>query len=589
MRCRGVGVRVGLVLSLAAACATEPPVPTSIRVSETSVTLDAIGATHLLTAEVLDQRGRPLPAETVSWTSRTPSVVTVSSSGLLTAVGNGNGEVRASSGTLEAMVAVTVAQAVAALEGVSGDGQVGEAGAPLPAPLVVRARDRLGVPVAGASVRFEVLEGGGSVAPSTASTDAQGRASAVWTLGAAGVPQQVRASHAESGRSVFFTATSVEPNVPTAVAKVSGDGQVGLVGTRTNERPAVRVLNGVGAPVAGVTVTFTVIAGGGSVEPASSVTGTDGIASTAWTLGPAPGPNGLRAAVAGVDSVEFSATGATAAFDVDVRPLTSMTATQQQAFLDAAARWEALIFGDLPDLRVVLDSAQLANCVPGGPPGLDEVVDDVIIFARVDSIDGPGSVLGRAGPCFVRQAGLLPVLGVMVFDEADLGNLETSGHLDEVILHEMGHVLGIGSLWPLFGLLTDPDTNDPIFTGPRAIAAFDRIGGASYSGRKVPVEGTPAPPGTRNAHWRESVLRTELMTGFLNAGVPNPLSELSVASLWDLGYQVVLAAADPFVLPSALRAAGTPEPLLSLKDDILPGPVYVLDGAGRVVGVLGRW
>jgi hypothetical protein len=41
------------------------------------------------------------------------------------------------------------------------------------------------------------------------------------------------------------------------------------------------------------------------------------------------------------------------------------------------------------------------------------------------------------------------------------------------------------------------------------------------------------------------------MTGFLNGGV-NPTNRVTVASLQDLGYQVNLAAADPYTLPSSL-------------------------------------
>lgn len=51
-------------------------------------------------------------------------------------------------------------------------------------------------------------------------------------------------------------------------------------------------------------------------------------------------------------------------------------------------------------------------------------------------------------PCGLRNTGtLLPYVGLMRFDIADLSNLEASGELADVVLHEMGHVLGYGVLW----------------------------------------------------------------------------------------------------------------------------------------------
>ena len=52
-----------------------------------------------------------------------------------------------------------------------------------------------------------------------------------------------------------------------------------------------------GAPRAGVPVHWSVAAGGGSIEPISTETDAEGLASAAWTLGPA-GENAITAAVA---------------------------------------------------------------------------------------------------------------------------------------------------------------------------------------------------------------------------------------------------------------------------------------------------
>ena len=70
-----------------------------------------------------------------------------------------------------------------ALTASSGNGQIGTVGMPLPAPIVVRVTDPTGTPVVGATVAWSVASGGGTVSPTSASTDASGLASAAWTMG----------------------------------------------------------------------------------------------------------------------------------------------------------------------------------------------------------------------------------------------------------------------------------------------------------------------------------------------------------------------------------------------------------------------
>jgi len=152
----------------------------------------------------------------------------------------------------------------------------------------------------------------------------------------------------------------------------------------------------------------------------------------------------------------------------------------------------------------------------------------------------------------------LPVLGVMEFDVDDVNQLQNAGQFDEVVLHEMAHVLGFGSIWPDLNLLRGQGSIDPTFAGPSAGEAF--LGaetlGTEYSGTIVPVENSGG-LGTRDAHWRETVLGNELMTGFLNSGA-NPLSAITVASMRDEGYLADDTQADPFTFAAALRALSGP-------------------------------
>ena len=195
-------------------------------------------------------------------------------------------------------------------------------------------------------------------------------------------------------------------------------------------------------------------------------------------------------------------------------------------------------------------------------------------------------MLGSAGPCLIRDGDSLPLLGGMRFDSADVPTFVGNGLFDEIVMHEMGHVIGVGTLWRLKGLLVgavrDGGT-DPHFVGTLAIAAFDENGGAFYAlGAKVPVENIGG-AGTADGHWRESVFDTELMTGFIDAGT-NALSVITGASMADLGYVLVNnAGAEPYSVANPLSVRAEPGVQFALVDDIDRGPVLMIDARGRVV------
>lgn len=288
--------------------------------------------------------------------------------------------------------------------------------------------------------------------------------------------------------------------------------------------------------------------------------------------------------------------GAQPGFDIQLCYAEEASPTVQAAFASAVARWEGLITGDLSD--IMPDSGVHGSCLSGHTlPALSGTIDDLVIYVVVEPRDGPFGILGSAGPCRVRP-GNQAAVGAMNFDVDDLDRLADQGQLESVILHEMGHVLGIGTLWGLHGLIAntapagemDPEAYDTHFHGDSAIAAFDRNGGDARDpgDAKVPVQNI-GNLGSINGHWRESVMDHELMTPFLDGGVFNPLSEISVASLSDLGYTVNLGAADAFTVPFPTAALGVPGAStgeLELVDDLLDTPILVLDETGTVLSVI---
>jgi len=397
--------------------------------------------------------------------------------------------------------------------------------------------------------------------------------------------------------SASATAEVSVVQTPTQIQKVGGDGQTGIAGQALTSPLVVQVNDASGNPIPGASVTFTVVAGEGSIATTTTTTGSDGRVSTAFTTGTIAGSTQTVTATiaATVLSVSFTAIAAAdlASFNIGLRFLSPATPSQRQAFSDARIRWEAAITADLAG--GFLEAA--AGTCGTGSPALSQNVDDLIILVNTVENDGPGGVLGVAGPCYVRTTGDLPILGIMEFDVADLDTLEARGFLSSVILHEMGHVLGFGTLWDFQGLLADPTFPDPEpapenpgadphFTGPQGIAAFDNVGGAAYvTGAKVPVENTNG-RGTADGHWREVQFGTELMTGFIAPGL-SPLSIVTLASLADQGYAVDLATADPYSLLLSLRAFGE-RAQLPLGNDIFRGPVRKVDSRGRVTGLLRR-
>ena len=231
----------------------------------------------------------------------------------------------------------------------------------------------------------------------------------------------------------------------------------------------------------------------------------------------------------------------------------------QSTFNNAESTWESIITGYID-----------GDSFFGGP-----AVNSLVINATMSNIDGAGGTLGQAGPTngTTDASGfILTTAGTMEFDTSDFTSPTT--FFENVVLHEMAHVLGLGTLWQNNGLYspTGPTSTNPItgetvgrYTGANALAAYQQE--FDPSATFVPVE-KGGGGGTADGHWDEGDgggttgltsnifnedMNGEVMTGWANGSLY--ISNVTRGSLQDLGYNtVMLPVPEPSVLMMSLLA-----------------------------------
>jgi len=248
-----------------------------------------VGSTLSLSASVESVGGA---SEAVAWSSDDDAVAIVSASGVVSGVSVGEVHVTAASVVDPsqfdvATVAVVEAQSVESVT-------INEPGVTL---AVGSTADFTATVVATGDANTAVAWS--SSAAAVASVSAGGRVTAV-SAGMAVITATSVVDASKSGSvAVAVEAVSVEPGVPASVSVVSGDGQSASAGSAVVIAPSVLVRDAGGNVLAGVSVTFSVTAGGGNISPSSPVTtDADGIARLAsWVLGTTAGTNNLSAVV----------------------------------------------------------------------------------------------------------------------------------------------------------------------------------------------------------------------------------------------------------------------------------------------------
>jgi hypothetical protein len=433
----------------------------------------------------------------------------------------------------------------------------------------VRVSDAYDNAIAGVTVEFRATDGGGSVEGGLVVTDASGIAVVGgWTVGSQQGENALVAtlpSVPELAAVRFTTRAVLVSGEWLHLVKFAGDATTCPANTAGCSF-TVRVSDVSGSPVAGESVLWE----GPGGASATTVTNAHGL-STAPNLGPrtvGEYTQTARLLVPSDDATFRYRVVPGGGFHIDLRFVTDASPAVRAAFESARTRWQQVITGDIADFPLTGTNQVAANSCGITHPAVNEVVDDLLIFVEIVPIDGPGKILGSAGPCLIRGASGLPILGVVKLDKDDLDLMAGNGMLGDVILHEIGHVLGIGTLWQRFSLLRGAGTSDPYYTGERAQSGFVLGGGTIRNG--VPVENTGG-EGTREGHWRETTLGNELMTGFINRGA-NPLSVITVGSLLDMGYQVNFGAADGYALPGPMSGYSFGAEKHELHEVPLPAP-----------------
>ena len=403
-----------------------------------------------------------------------------------------------------------------------------------------------------------------------------------------------------SGGATSTGTTAAPPLLVSTTGTVQMSGCASAV---VPDTPVVVVKSADGAPLPGQTVTFAA-AGGGTVSATSRVTNALGQAGASWTLGTA-GAQTLTVSTGTATPLVYSATFTSAGpYCVELVYITSPDPELRMAAEHAAARWSSIISGAVPPQPI---NEATFNCAGVTIPAIQRTVKSLVIYVDLSPIPSTTKglvTLGQAGPCWIRDTTGLTVIGMLKLNSDYLLNNLTPLQSEDVVLHEMGHVLGFGTLWePVTGvtgmatlLLNPAPTGNPTFVGTTAAAQYV-LAGAATGTLAVPVENCGS-GGTINGHWREQSggapsnlgFGIELMTGYISApkGQRNPLSAVTIGAMADLGYTVSYATADSYTLGGQnclyplLYAPNQPSGLVRVGND------WVSEGLVKPTGVVGR-
>jgi hypothetical protein len=214
-------------------------------------------------------------------------------------------------------------------------------------------------------------------------------------------------------------------------------------------------------------------------------------------------------------------------FDIQVNlgnGLTGLNTPARNAIEQAAQFWEQVIshstFNGVHNLRIDVTGASLSN-----------------------------NTLAQAGPRgYQRDANNrdMPVTGAATINSNQFSTFNSdSNYLRDIMIHEFGHVLGIGTLWESRGRSFVRRADGTYNSNTYAGWAYGELNG-TFRQTAIPLT-TGVGSGSDYSHWREQVFTNEIMTHAIGSG-GSPMSQMTIASLRDIGWNVNYGAAQPYSL-----------------------------------------
>jgi hypothetical protein len=214
--------------------------------------------------------------------------------------------------------------------------------------------------------------------------------------------------------------------------------------------------------------------------------------------------------------------------------LSGFSSVAQNAIREAASFWE----------RVITHRSSITNSGP-------LVVDITSSYENTNT-------LASAGPSSLRLNGTNIIIerGSSTINTRFLNDYNANpNYLRDIMIHEFAHILGIGTLWEPTRFSWSDGTisyaGNNLINSSTATYNANTYAGHAYgemlgifTQRAVPVEAGVF------GHWDESRFDRELMTPQAEgSGIPIPLSQLTIASLRDIGWNVNYGAAETYLLP----------------------------------------
>ena len=179
--------------------------------------------------------------------------------------------------------------------------------------------------------------------------------------------------------------------------------------------------------------------------------------------------------------------------------------------------------------------------IVGYQPGITQTTLPITITGTTTGFaeaNGTSSIV--EGGFTIFQSGAIRV-NVDILEDFSNFRGEGLNVIDELMAHEIGHVLGIGTTWTANGVY---EQNSGEYTGQFGVAAYQQE--FDPDATFIPVE-LAGPPGSRNAHW-DQILRSAGEAGENNTGDPfdlSPLTGIVDSQGRDLAGELLTAALDP--------------------------------------------